>query len=379
MIWIVFLMGGIYFFVIVSFFYGWEKLKLFVIKEEKKLPIVSVIIPMRNEEDNIGNLLNDLSMQTYPTNFFEVIVVDDHSTDQSIKKAKEGDQHNFTILKLSAGFSGKKDALNYGIKKSKGELIITTDADCRTGINWIKSIASFYQKNNPVMIMAPVIAFIQHTKSKSGIVSPLKKILPKLMELEMYSLLGSTSGSAAIGHPVMCNGANLAFPKSVYPEIENIFENKSIKSGDDIFSMLELKKKHYGKVYFLKSKEATVYTHLPTNIIAFFRQRSRWASKSRFYEDPFIIFTALTVFGINLLLSVLLVHGLLTNNLLYFLILFLIKSSIDLPFLLSVTSFFSERKLMVWFPIAESLYFLYVCVTVFVAFILPIGWKGRKV
>jgi cellulose synthase/poly-beta-1,6-N-acetylglucosamine synthase-like glycosyltransferase len=375
MIWFLILLGAIYFFVIAFFFYGWEKLAEVNIHDGQRSTFVSIIVSMRNEEENIANLLHDLQIQTYPSNLYEIIIVDDHSHDQSSQIASKCKLPNCNILTLSSENSGKKAALNHGIKISKGELIITTDADCRMQKNWISSIVSFYEQTKSVMIMAPVLAYNpQHSIKKFKF-----PLLQELLNLEFFSLLGSTAGSASSNIPIMCNGANLVFTKSVYPDIEHIYRDKHIASGDDIFAMLELKKKYPGRIRYLKSKEAAVYSTVPSNISLFFQQRSRWASKSKFYKDPFIIITALTVFGINFALLNSLAYGIIQHNFFYFLMLLLIKSIIDFPFLYRVTSFFGQERLMLWFPIVQILYFLYVCITVFIAIIFPISWKERRI
>jgi glycosyltransferase involved in cell wall biosynthesis len=376
MIWIVILVGGPYFILIASFFYGWEKLKVFTIGKEEKSIFISVIIPLRNEEKNITHLLDDLSRQTYPAERYEIIMVDDHSTDHSKESVTKYGGQNCRILSLAANVSGKKEALREGIGNANGELIITTDADCRIKENWLSTMASFYQHEKPVMIMAPVLAY-EFLPSTLQSVKP--SFLSRMLGLELLSLAGSTAGAAAIGAPVMCNGANLAFSKSIYTEIEHVYLNTGIASGDDIFAMLELKKRYPGRVKFLKSPESTVYSHFPTGVFSFFQQRSRWAAKSRFYKDPIIIFTAITVFGTNFLLLINLLSGILYHNFAPFFVLLLMKSIIDFPFLYRVSAFFGQKKLMVWFPLVQSLYFLYVCITVFVAAVLPISWKERRI
>jgi cellulose synthase/poly-beta-1,6-N-acetylglucosamine synthase-like glycosyltransferase len=376
MIWLVILTGGFYFFVIASFFYGWEKLAISSIKEEKRETFISVVIPMRNEEGNIANLLHDLNMQTYPADYYEIIIVDDHSNDHSIEKVIECNCRNYKILSLPPHIAGKKAALQYGIENAKGDLIITTDADCRTGKSWLTSIASYYQQTKPVMIIAPVLAYeFLPSTLQSNKFSFFKRILG----LELMSLAGSTAGAASIGTPIMCNGANLAFTKSIYAEIEHVYQNDHIASGDDVFAMLELKRKYPDRVKFIKSTDAVVYSHFPTSVFSFFQQRSRWAAKSKFYRDPFTIVTALVVFGVNFLLMTSFLCGFLYNNFAPFFILLLIKSLIDFPFLYRVAAFFGQKKLMVWFPLVQSFYFLYVCTTVFVATVLPISWKERRI
>ncbi len=390
MIWAVLIAGGIYIMVIAFFLYGWEQLRSFTPAQRECKTFVSVIVPMRNEQLTIARLLDDLCEQNYPADLYEIIVVNDHSTDQSSQKAGYFQKDNVKILSLPECHAGKKAAIRFGIEAARGELIVTTDADCYIGNNWLRCLAEYYEKYDPVMILGPVIASPQPSASgrtsspkerKSGTSSPIGEgqegVFSQMQALELFSLLGSTAGAVANGYPIMCNGANLAFAKAVYPEIEHIYKNKKIRSGDDMFVMLELKKKYPNKIHFLKSTEATVNTLLINDLTLFFRQRKRWAAKAKFYNDIIISGTALIVFLVNMLLMTCLVAGFVNGNFSYFLILFLIKSAIDFPFLYRVTTFFGKKRLMRWFPVVQSFYFLYVCFTAIAAMITPITWKGR--
>jgi glycosyltransferase involved in cell wall biosynthesis len=372
MIILAFLTGGIYVLVIASFFYGWEKLSPFKKGMGQSSMVVSIIIPVRNEADNILNLLGDLDRQTYSYENIEILIIDDHSTDRSLELIKSHKSDNLKIISLQEGINGKKAALRAGIEKANGELIITTDADCRVGCDWVWTMVSFYRQVKPVMILAPVVPL-----NKGGF--SYEKWFEEIFFLELYSLLGSTAGSAAIGHPMMSNGANLAFPKMIYPEIEHIYTDSQVPSGDDVFAMLELKKKYPKGIHFLKSMDAAVYSSVPGNFAAFFRQRSRWAAKSKFYRDYGILATAFIVLLINFLLLIALLLGFFQQDYWPFIILLTIKSLIDFPFLYRVTSFFKEKKLMRWFLLAQSIYFFYVCITVFLALVVPNAWKGRKI
>lgn len=366
------LIGGLYTLVIASFFYGWERLKPFTSVSNQWTVKVSIIIPMRNEANHISTLLNDLSLQSYPNKLIEIILVDDHSTDDSVALARKFRQIDLQVLSLQDIFTGKKAALRTGIAAATGELILTTDADCRIGSNWISAMVSFYKQFKPVMILGPVLPLTRKTSSLP------QKWVEEMGLLEFFSLQGSTAGAVSIGHPIMGNGANLAFPKSVFPEIEHIY-HQNIASGDDIFALLTLKKKYPGRIGYLKSMEAAVYTVLPNSLKSFFDQRGRWTEKSKFYKDAAILVTAGVVFLTNASLLLSMVLGIVLGNFFPFLILLGIKTLTDLPFLWRVTSFFKERQLMVWFPLAQCFYFFYVCITVVWAVMMPIVWKERTI
>ncbi len=316
---------------------------------------VSVLIAARNEENNIEKLLESLHKQSFPKELFEIIVVDDHSTDNTknninnfINKNKELD-----IKLLDAENIGKKLAISQALHKAKNELIIVTDADCDLNSLWIESIVGFYQDKKCKMILAPVL------------LSPADSFFEKMQVLEHLSLIGSTAGSAAIGFPVMCNGANMAYERKAALEVEKYRKDFNIPSGDDMF-LLEQFVKNYGhkNIKFLLSKSAIVKTKTCKTIKDFLRQRRRWVSKTKSYTSWKVIFTALIVLFFNLSIISMLVSALFIPALwsIYFL-LTLLKFFIDYPLLKNIAVFMNQKKLLKWtFPL-EFIYPFYVVFT----------------
>lgn len=316
---------------------------------------VSVLIAARNEENNIEKLLESLNKQSFPKELFEIIVVDDHSTDNTknninnfINKNKELD-----IKLLDAENIGKKLAISQALHKAKNELIIVTDADCDLNSLWIESIVGFYQDKKCKMILAPVL------------LSPADSFFEKMQVLEHLSLIGSTAGSAAIGFPVMCNGANMAYERKAALEVEKYRKDFNIPSGDDMF-LLEQFVKNYGhkNIKFLLSKSAIVKTKTCKTIKDFLRQRRRWVSKTKSYTSWKVIFTALIVLFFNLSIISMLVSALFIPALwsIYFL-LTLLKFFIDYPLLKNIAVFMNQKKLLKWtFPL-EFIYPFYVVFT----------------
>lgn len=316
---------------------------------------VSVLIAARNEENNIEKLLESLHKQSFPKELFEIIVVDDHSTDNTknninnfINKNKELD-----IKLLDAENIGKKLAISQALHKAKNELIIVTDADCDLNSLWIESIVGFYQDKKCKMILAPVL------------LSPADSFFEKMQVLEHLSLIGSTAGSAAIGFPVMCNGANMAYERKAALEVEKYRKDFNIPSGDDMF-LLEQFVKNYGhkNIKFLLSKSAIVKTKTCKTIKDFLRQRRRWVSKTKSYTSWKVLLTAFIVLFFNLSIISMLVSALFIPALwsIYFL-LTLLKFFIDYPLLKNIAVFMNQKKLLKWtFPL-EFIYPFYAVFT----------------
>lgn len=353
---IVLIFTALYLICIAAFTFGLFNLKeRFHSINKNNLVKVSVLIAARNEEKNIEKLLESLKKQSFPKELFEVIIVNDHSTDNTdeiindfINKNKELD-----VKLLKAEKKGKKHAISQALHTAINELVIVTDADCVLNDLWIESIVGFYQEEKCKMILAPVL------------LSPAENLFEKMQVLEHLSLIGSTAGSASIGFPVMCNGANMAYERKAALEVEKFRKDFYIPSGDDMF-LLEQFVKRYGhnNVKFLLSKSAVVKTKTCKTIKEFFRQRRRWVSKTKSYTSWKVIVTALIVLFFNLSIISLLVSAFFVPALWsIYILLTLLKFFIDFPLLKNITNFMNQGSLLKWVLPLEIIYPFYVVFT----------------
>jgi cellulose synthase/poly-beta-1,6-N-acetylglucosamine synthase-like glycosyltransferase len=307
---------------------------------------VSIIIACKNEEESLPLLLHDLSAQNYPSGLFEVIVVDDESEDNTLSVADSFKGISGIKVLGSAG-PGKKSAIRTGILAASGDLIITTDADCRLNHGWISSMASFYVRYKPDLIIGPV----QFTE--------VSGFFHRFQELEFLSLQGITAGTAALGHPTMCNGANLAFNSGIYKRHSTGLHD-DIPSGDDIFLMQRIHAEK-GSILWIDDQDAIVETEPSSSMKQFLRQRARWLSKSGAYEDNFTIFLAVVTLAVNLDLSALLIFSIFLPHLFTVcLVAFILKSVADLLILTEITRRYKKRNLLWWFIPAQVIYPFYV-------------------
>jgi cellulose synthase/poly-beta-1,6-N-acetylglucosamine synthase-like glycosyltransferase len=360
---------------IFCFCFGWFKVKPYRNKDKQLNTKVSIILPFRNEEKGLLNCLEHLIKQNYPPSLFEIILIDDHSTDTSLEKAKNFKETHpvfdvkiIELKNIHQGPGSKKRAIREGIDTASGELIITTDADCTMGAEWIKTIVAFYEENKPKMIISPV-CFVDKSS-----------FFGKLQQLEFLSLQAITVAAAGIKHPIMANGANLAYQRQAFYDVQAFSGNEHIASGDDVFLLHQFQKKFPGEILFIKSLYALVYTDAPAGFDSFISQRKRWTSKNRHYKDLFTKYTGLSVFLFCFMLLISLCFSICSYYAMLFgLAFYFIKFLIDLPLLLMITSFLKKKRLMALYPIAGMLYPPYV---VFMGIYGSFGkyeWKGRAI
>jgi poly-beta-1,6-N-acetyl-D-glucosamine synthase len=318
---------------------------------------VSVVVPCHNEQENLKSLIESIDLQDYPKELYEVIIVDDNSADDTYEIASACS--NSSIITVKNKGKGKKAAIRSGINASSGILIITTDADCVMGTGWISSISAFFEKERPDMIVCPV-----QIKAEAGFFS-------RFQELEFMSLQGVTAGSVNIGKGTMCNGANLAFTKRVFIDHSDNL-NYGIASGDDIFLLHSLKKEAGAKILWLESNDAMVTTNSSTTILSFLKQRKRWISKGKSYNDLFTILLAIVTFVIVVLQALSLVAGFLNPAIWWiFLITILLKSLPDYLILRNRAYKYERKRLLIWFLPSQLIYPFYVLGIVLYAMIVP--------
>lgn len=334
-------------------------------------PQVSVIIAVRNESHNILNLLHYLKAQIYTD--LEIVIVDDFSTDNTVALIQEyltSDQSTIKLLQLSdhpdIKIANKKAALNLGIQKSSGKYLITTDADCRPGPEWVSSIIKFMQGHGSMMVCGPVTF------------DPSNSFFAKLQTIEFASLIGSGAASLRLGFPNMANGANLAFGKEAFEKVEGYQGFEHLPSGDDEFLLHKINKAYPGQVHFIQERKAVVPTAPQAKVGAFIQQRKRWASKWKQHRDRRVGLLAvfIALYHLVLLGSVgLAVAG--AFSIKWLVILLLIRLLVEAVFLTQVLKFLGKRLWPVPFLCWQLLYPFYLVFFSLAANFGSYQWKNR--
>lgn len=358
----------IYSFLILYYRAGWQELKPFSKTDHESSIKISVIIPARNEEENIAKLLSSIEKQTYPSHLYEVIVVDDHSTDNT---ATIVSSYQFAKV-INLGFdninSYKKKAIETGITVATGDLIVTTDADCIVKEHWLKTIASFKEKTNSVFVASPVMMEYR------------SNILQTFQALDFLVLQGITAASVQKRIHNMCNGANLAYERKAFFDVDGFTGIDHIASGDDMLLMQKIAQRFPGKISYLLSKDAIVTTQAAKTWKEFFSQRIRWASKATNYNDLKIFSALFVVYFFNCTLLALFITGFWLPFLWLGLVsILIIKTIIELIFLYPVAKFYNEQKLLSRFPFFQPLHILYTVIAGWLGVFGSFEWKGRRV
>lgn len=346
-----------------------------------RLPYISIVIAARNEEENIGACIQSIIWQTYPENKFEIIVTDDHSTDSTVSVIKSFNKENITVLHLSDFIenesinSYKKKSIDTALKFARGELIVTTDADCIAPEKWLETLASFYEEKSPVFVALPVT--FSDPKATDSF---LKKVFKKFQSLDFMSLQGITGASVFKKIHSMCNGANLAYEKNVFYEVGGFEGIDELASGDDMLLMHKVQQKYPHEMMFLKSTDVTVTTRPAETLKEFLNQRIRWASKADRYTDKKITAVLVLVYLLNTWLLILGIISFFSLNVFYiFLISVGIKTIVELLFLFPVARFFDKQKQLWWFLPAQPFHIFYTVAAGWLGKFGSYQWKGRKV
>jgi len=194
---------------------------------------ISILVPFRNEQDHIGNLAGDFGEQSFPPGQWEVIFIDDHSTDDSARILAPllAERANFHYHRLPPDISGKKGAISHGIQHAVHDRIIQVDADCRVPSGFISSHVSFLEESP-----SDLVAGLVTTGRVRG------NFLETFERMDILALAGVGAGSFKLGRPLMCSGANLNYSRQLYLETRAFDPGSSVPSGDDMFLMIGARK-----------------------------------------------------------------------------------------------------------------------------------------
>ena len=335
----------------------------------------TVIVPFRNEEAHLTNLLQSLAEVDYPKNSWKIILVNDASTDNSLEVINKCISRyaltNIDVIdNVRTAASPKKDALQTAIHTSKHQWIVTTDADCTVPANWLNRLDAMIHKQSPLMVIMPVA--IATTAQPSFITA--------YEQLDFLSLMGATAGSFYFGLPFLCNGANLAYDKEAFTTVQGFANNNHIASGDDHFLLEKFQERFKNKISYLRTPDAIVTTQPQQQWSTFIAQRTRWAAKSSAYTFWFSKLMGILVLAVNLLSVVgVLFYAFAKAETQSIIIMGLVlKLVVDLILIATEASFYNRKRYLKWYPVVMVCYPFISTYIALRSLTTGYEWKGRN-
>lgn len=327
---------------------------------------ISIVLAARNEEEHIESCLRSLLAQDYPPELMEVILVDDHSEDATRSIAESFQDDRLHIIALQKGL-GKKAALAQAIAAAQGEYLLFTDADCQLPPLWAKQLCFPMEQENMQFVAAPVL-FSYHNR-----------FLEKAQALDFMGMMAITGAGINGQYMRMCNGANMAYPKARYIELNGFAGMDQLASGDDMLFLQKVAEKYPQQIAFVKSLEAAVQTPAVQTYAAFWRQRLRWSSKSGAYKDRRTELQLGLVWAFSCSLFISSIALFFGFSPYWVLGQWALKALADYGLLSSASRFFQRRQLLRIFWPALLAHLLYI-VLVGTASLFPQNyqWKGRS-
>lgn len=356
---------------IMALVFGFHRVSIFHFVLNATILKFSVVIPFRNEAENLPKLLRSLHQLHYPKELFEIILVNDDSSDDSveiIRQLLDASGIYFNIINNErTSPSPKKDAITTAVKIAKYDWIVTTDADCELPEHWLHCFDHFIAKYNSDFVVGPVAY-------KSDL-----NFFNAFQMLDFLSLQGTTIGAFGLRQPFLCNGANLAYKKSVFMYVNGFQGNETIASGDDVFLLQKVQKLKAYKIDYLKCKDVIVQTNPVETLNELISQRIRWASKASAYKSWFSIATSVIVlaFNIGLIVTIVLaIFGII--SVLLVILIWTTKIVLDSLFLYKTAKFFQQTVVLKYVAFSAIVYPFFSVYVALSSFLKGYKWKNRS-
>lgn len=357
---------------------AWASLRPATTALPSTVPKVSVLVPGRNEAAHLPESLAALLEQDYPADRYEVIFIDDHSTDDSLAIARRFDDPKLRITELQQALQPdaaikayKKKALQLGIHLAQYDIILTTDADCRVPPHWIRAMASTLESNDWQAITGPVLGWRE------------RNTLQQFQSLDFAGMMLMTAAGLSHGQFTLGNGASLGFRRAAYETVDGYHGNEQHASGDDVFLLRKIAARYPGQVGFLKNAKAAVHTDMQPDWRSFLSQRLRWGTKNSHAASGWGATLALgVVFLLSwmILLTPLLTFWVGVPAIVLFAVLLGAKMVSDRLLLGEATHFFQCRHLLHRFWLMEGMHTLYIAGVGLLSLVVrQYDWKGRRV
>lgn len=340
--------------------------------DNRSLPTVTVIVSARNEAHQLDLFFNCLKQQNYPHELLEFCIVDDRSSDATFARIEAFARacpmvKALRITDTVPHLAPKKRAIDLAIRRSRGEILLLTDADTQPGPNWVRRFASHFTDE-----VAMICGYSPY--------HPRKNLWQKVLALEYFSHAAVSAAGIGAGMALTCTGSNLAYRRRAYYAIGGFEKIASFISGDDDLLLHEMHRRRIGKILYLPDPAAAAPTQPPASWREFFWQRIRFASKGRHYRP---LFTAglVAIYAMNLMLGSGMLVSLALGKFLWLCAivgLWATKALAEFLFLRRAAEVFMEQPLLNYFPIASLLHPFYAILFGGLGQFLSFQWKGER-
>lgn len=318
---------------------------------------ISILVPFRNEEKHLPALITSVKNLTYPSDLFEVIFVNDHSTDKGVEIINGSEIKSHHLIN-SLG-EGKKAAIAEGVKKAKGDIIAATDADCIVPSHWLEEINTASESS---MVLGPVQ------------LSPVKNALHLFQEMEWAALQSISASAVNWKIPFMSNGANMSYKKT---DFNGDALKKETASGDDIFLLEDFNKKKL-PIRFLWNANSIVKTKPANSLRELTEQKVRWASKTKHHTSKINMALGLLIACMNLVVMFNTIYFPLADTTGYSFMIIIAKLIVDLMIMLPYLILTKKPYLVFFLSIFVLVYPFYFFYVLILSLRGKFTWKERN-
>ncbi|MBX2816816.1 MAG: glycosyltransferase [Saprospiraceae bacterium] len=360
-----------YLFVQLGLAYSWSQIgEQGSIPSSADLPLVTVLVPMRDEADHIAELLECLQKQDYPR--FEVLCLDNHSSDHSVQVVDQFSDVRIRSISLDDHLreaeTFKKEAIEFGVAQANADFILCTDADAILPPTWISTMMIGLLREGVAYVVGPVV-----------IEADSSSFLADFQRLDYCGLLTLTGGGLQSRLLVSSFGPNHGYRKGSFMDVSGYDGNRTQRSGDDIFLVQKMVDAGYD-VRFVKDRGALVRCEACTNWSSFWQQRIRWIGKapSLSHLPSRLITLVPLLLSVALLVLVVLVfwHP---RHWPFLLTAFLIKVVADSIVLLYGLRFTNQKFSLSAWILSHLFHPIYVWLVGLGAIFVRPRWKGRSI
>ena len=331
---------------------------------------VTILVPVRNEADHINRTIHHILENDYPKTHYEILIIDDHSSDETAGIVQSLNHENIRYLPLPEQLTGKKQAITCGIDHTQNPIVLCTDGDSLPGTSWIKSHAVQYENDRIQICAGIVLPEVENT------------LLSQFQWLDFASMMAVTANGIERKKYFLANGASLSYRKSAFVGHGGFAGNFERASGDDIYLIQKIALRQPESVGFVNDKNAICYTKSEATWSAFFNQRKRWASKAMNSFDSNIKWVQGFIFGYTLMMITFIPFAILhpVHLLIPLVCLWSVKLITDFIYLNRLSTDYQNRGAMLWFLPAFLVYIIHILLSGYYALFPPVyDWKGREV